>query len=85
MTTTIKISNESKEKLERIRARLLLQGRKLRQDELIDFIISLAEASPIILNQEKFKGLTSKEKEKFFSFTFNGGNSTKSIDEELYS
>ena len=85
MTTTIKISDESKIKLEKLRARLLLQGKKFKQDELIDFIISLAETNPIILNQEKFKGLTSTEQEKFFSFTFKSGHSTKSIDEEIYS
>lgn len=85
MATTIKISDDSKEKLEKIRARLLLQGKKLKQEELIDFIISLAETSPIILNQGEFKGLTSKQKEKFFSFSFKGGRSEKSIDEEIYS
>ena len=84
MATTIKISNESKERLEKLRARLILQGRKFKQDELIDFIISLAETNPIILNQSDYKGLSSKEQEKFFSFTFKAGKSTKSIDEEIY-
>lgn len=85
MATTIKISNESKEKLEKIRARLLLQGKKFKQDELLDFIISLAETSPIILNQGEFKGLSNKQKKEFFAFTFDGGSSEKSIDEEIYS
>lgn len=85
MATTIKISNESKERLEKLRARLLLQGRKFKQDELIDFIISLAETNPIILNQSEYKGLSSKEQKRFFSFTFKAGKSAKSIDEELYS
>ncbi len=85
MATTIRISDASKDKLDRIKARLLLQGKKLKQDELIDFIISLAETSPLILNQGKFTGLTKKQKEKFFSFSFNAGNSSKTIDEELYS
>ena len=85
MATTIKISDESKEKLERLRARLLLQGRKLKQDELIDFIISLAETSPFILNQGEYKGLSSEAQEEFFAFTFKAGKSRKSIDEEIYS
>ncbi len=85
MATTIKISSESKDRLEKLRARLLLQGRKLKQEELIDFIIMLAETNPLILNQGEYKGLSSKEQENFFSFTFKAGNSSKSIDEELYS
>ena len=84
MATTIKISDEAKAKLERIRARLLLQGKKLRQDELIEFIISLAETSPLILNQKEFKGLTDEQKKIFFSFSFKGGKSDKSIEIYLH-
>ena len=85
MATTIKISDKSKERLEKLRARLLLQGRKLKQEELIDFIITIAENNPMILNQGAYKGLTNKEQENFFSFTFKAKDSSKSIDEELYS
>ena len=85
MATTIKISDKSKEKLEKLRARLLLQGRKYKQDELIDFIITLAETNPLIINQSEYKGLSSKDQDKFFAFTFKGGRSSKSIDEEIYS
>ena len=84
MATTIKIRNDTKERLERLRARLLLQGKKFRQDELIDFIVTLAEMNPLILNQEKYQGPNSEEQRKFFSLTFKGGKVTKSIDEELY-
>ena len=85
MATTIKISDSSKMKLERLRARLFLQGRKFKQEELIDFIISLAETSPLILNKGEYKGLSKPEKEEFLAFTFKGGKSDKSIDEEIYS
>ena len=84
MATTIKISDKSKEKLEKLRARLLLQGRKYKQDELIDFIITLAETNPLIINQSDYKGLSSDKQNKFFEFTFKGGKSSKSIDEEIY-
>ncbi len=85
MATTIKIKNDTKERLEKIRARLLLQGKKLKQDELIDFIVKLAEMNPLLLNQEEYKGPTSDEQKEFFSLTFKGGKNLKSIDEELYS
>ena len=84
MATTIKIQNDTKERLDRLRARLLLQGKKFKQDELIDFIVKLAEMNPLILNQEKYQGPNSDEQNRFFSLTFKGGGGTKSIDEELY-
>jgi hypothetical protein len=84
MATTIKINDDTKERLDRLRARLLLQGRKLKQDELLDFIIQLAEASPLILNQDKYNGPTTEEQKRFFSTTFKAGTSTKTIDEEIY-
>lgn len=85
MATTIKISDESKEKLEKLRARLLLQGRKFNQEELLSFIISVAESSPILLSQGEYKGLASRQQKKFFDFTFKAGTSEKTIDEEIYS
>ena len=84
MATTIKVSDETKEKLDRIRARLLLQGKKLKQEELIDFIISLAETNPIISGDKEYEGLSSKEQKEFLSFTFKTERSKKSIDEEIY-
>ncbi len=85
MPTTIKISDASKNKLEKLRARLLLQGRKFKQEELIDFVISLAETSPLILSKGKYKGLSKEERKEFLAFSFEGGGSDKSIDEEVYS
>lgn len=84
MATTIKIKNDTKERLDRLRARLLLQGKKFKQDELIDFIVKLAEMNPLILNQEDYKGPTSEEQDKFFSISFKASKTSKSIDEELY-
>jgi len=84
MATTIKISDESKEKLDKIRARLLLQGKKLKQEELIDFIITLAETNPIISGEKEYEGLSSQEQKEFLSFTFKTEISNKSIDEEIY-
>ena len=84
MVITIRINDKTKERLEKLRARLLLQGRKLEQDELIEFIVSLAEMNPLLLNQEEYKGPTTKEQKEFFSPTFKSGQSTKSVDEELY-
>jgi hypothetical protein len=49
MATIIKISNKSKEKLERLRARLILQGRKLKQDEIIDFSFLLDLITILVL------------------------------------
>ncbi|MHA2249035.1 MAG: hypothetical protein ACXAD7_01675 [Candidatus Kariarchaeaceae archaeon] len=85
MATTIKINDDTKERLDRIRARLLLQGKKFKQDELIDFIVTLTEMHPLLLNQENYNGPTSAEQNLFFSVTFKGGKTKKSIDEEIYS
>ncbi|MHA1521612.1 MAG: hypothetical protein ACTSRK_15645 [Promethearchaeota archaeon] len=84
MATTIKINNDTKERLDRLRARLILQGKKFKQDELIDFIVKLAEINPLIFNQGVYKGPTSEEQNRFFSSTFKTGKTSKSIDEELY-
>ena len=84
MATTIKINDDTKERLDRLRARLLLQGKKLKQDELLDFITQLTEASPLILNHDKYNGPTTEEQKRFFSITFKAGTSTKTIDEEIY-
>jgi hypothetical protein len=40
--------------------------------------------NPLILNQEEYSGPNSNEQKQFFSLTFKGGKSRKSIDEELY-
>ena len=84
MATTIKINDDTKKRLDRLRARLLLQGKKFKQDELIDFIVTLAEMNPLLLNQEVYKGPTTEEQNRFFSLTFKAGKTSKSIDEVLY-
>ena len=72
-------------KLERLRVRLILQGRRFSPDELIDYLISLAETSPLLLNEGEYKGISKAERGEFLAFTFKGGRSDRSIDEEIYS
>ena len=84
MPTTIKINDDTKERLEKIRARFMLQGRKFRQDELIDFIVKLAETYPLLLNRDEYQGPTSQELRRFFATTFKADKSSKTLDEEIY-
>ncbi|RMG25387.1 MAG: hypothetical protein D6732_22460 [Methanobacteriota archaeon] len=85
MATTIKVNDATKEKLDRLRARLLLMGKKMKQEDLLDFIVSMAESSELIFKLEPYGGLSESERQEFFDFTFRTKKSDRTIDEEIYS
>jgi len=85
MTTTVKIRDEDKEKLDRIKAKLVLRGVKLNQEELLGKIIDLAESSPLLLDKVEFSGVSEHRKKEILSYAFSLGTSQEeTIDHELY-
>ncbi len=85
MATTIRISGKIKERLDRIKAQFLLQGIKLRQDELIERLVTLAEAHPMIFQDQMFKGVDVKTMSEIMNVSFDlGSGSEETINEDLY-
>ena len=85
MATTVKIRDEDKEKLDRLRAHLLLKGIKLNQEELLSKIITISETHQMLFDEEGFEPLSDKQIEEIMKLTFSLGKSShKTIDEELY-
>ena len=83
MTTTIKINDKTKEKLDRLRTQMT--GEKMEQEEFLEFIITMVESSGLLFNSEPYKGLSEEEQKEFFGFTFKTRQSERTIDEEIYS
>ncbi len=85
MATTIRISTQVKERLDRIKAQLLLQGIKLKQDELIEKLVTLAEAHPMMFQDQVFIGVSDKTIEDIMNVSFDLGKGTEeTINKDLY-
>lgn len=85
MATTIRISDEIKKRLDKIKAQLLMQGVKLKQDELIEKLVILAEANPMLFQKQMFSGVDKETKKKIMSVSFDlGESSEETIDDDLY-
>ena len=85
MATTIKIRDDTKNRLDNIKAALQLNGTKLKQEDLIDLIISIAESHPMLLDTAIKWKVDPKIKKRVMSNTFDLGTSShETIDEELY-
>ncbi|MCE7736581.1 MAG: hypothetical protein GPJ54_16990 [Candidatus Heimdallarchaeota archaeon] len=85
MVTTVKVRDETKVRLDRLKAQQLLKGRKLNQEDLIDLLVTIAETHPTVLENELFKGVSTKVKKRVMRTTFDfPPSNSESIDEELY-
>lgn len=85
MATTIKIREETKNRLDNLKASLQLKGKKIKQEDLIDLIISIAESHPMLLESVIEWKLDPKIKKRVMSNVFDlGPSSHDTIDDELY-
>ena len=85
MATTVKIREIDKEKLDFIKARMLLKGIKLNQEELLGKIISIADTHPSLIDDESAIKLTDEEIDDKLKTSFKMGiSSHETIDEDLY-
>lgn len=85
MTVTLKMRNDDKERLDRLRAKLLLQGVKLNQEELIAKLVDLGESYLPELTAQTRKKPSKKEIERIMSVSFDmGPSSENTIDEDIY-
>ena len=85
MATTIKIRQDTKERLDKMKAILQLKGRRIKQEDLIDIIISIAEAHPMLLENVLEWKVEDDVKNRVLSNIFDlGPSSHNTIDEELY-
>lgn len=90
MATSVKLDEDTKERLERLQAEIKLEtGRKVTQQELLDRLVEHGEndkAELIDSYRDDWDGLTEAEKERFFSGTSDWGVETteEEIDEILY-
>ena len=85
MATTVKLSHELKERLERLRAQFAIKGKKLKQEELLEILIRIGEISPMLLEREVYAPLSEEEQQEFLADTMKlGVSSEDTIDSELY-
>lgn len=85
MATTIKIREDTKKRLDLLKATIQLSGKKINQEDLIDLIVMIAESHPLILDRVIDWNIDSKIKERVLSNIFElKPSSYKTIDEELY-
>ncbi len=85
MTVTLKMRNDDKERLDRLRAKLLLHGVKLNQEELIAKLVDLGESYLPELTAHTRKKPSKEEIERIMSVSFDmGPSSNETIDEDIY-
>lgn len=79
------MKENDKKRLDELRAKLLLNGINLKQEELLSKLLDLGENFLLDLNNLPMKQLSKKEKEKIMSRKYKmGQTSSRTIDEELY-
>ena len=85
MATTVKLSKELKERLEKLRAQFLIKGKKLKQEELLEILIRIGEISPLLLEREIYEPLSENDQQEILADTMKlGVSSEDTIDSELY-
>ncbi len=85
MASTIKMKDQDKKRLDELRARLLLHGINLKQEELLSRLLDLGENFLLDLNYLPMKKLSEREKEEIHSRGFKmGPSSEETIDKDLY-
>ena len=85
MAVSVKLRDEDKERLDRLRAKLLLAGVNLNQEELLSRLIDLGESFLPGLDHLQMKELSEEERKQILSRKYKlGGGSWKTIDDELY-
>ena len=85
MTVTLKMRDNDKERLDKLRAKLLLHGVKLNQEELIARLVDLGESYLPELTVETRKKPSKKELNRIMAVSFDmGPSSENTIDEDIY-
>lgn len=85
MASTIKMKDKDKKRMDELRARLLLQGINLKQEELLSRLLDLGENFMLDLDNLPMKQLSEKDKEKIRSREYKMGvTSEETIDQDLY-
>ncbi len=85
MAATVKLRDEDKERLDRLRAKLLLAGINLKQEELLSRLIDLGENFLLGLDRLEMNPLSEKEKKQILSREYRlGDKSWETIDQDLY-
>jgi hypothetical protein len=85
MSTSVKIRDKDKERLDRIKAKLTLRGIKLNQEQLLGKIISIAEASPLLFDELEFKSVSNERKQEILAKSYAlGSTREETIDDDLY-
>jgi hypothetical protein len=85
MATTIKIREDTKIRLDVLKATLQLKGKKINQEDLIDILVMIAESHPLLLDRVIDWSIDVNTKERVLSNVFDlGPSSHKTKDEELY-
>ena len=84
MTVTLKMRNNDKERLDKLRAKLLLHGVKFNQEELIARLLDLGESYLPELTAQARKKPSGEIVDKIVSVSFDMGPSSADIDEDIY-
>ena len=85
MASTIKMKDKDKKRMDELRARLLLQGINLKQEELLSRLLDLGENFMLDLDNLPMKQLSEKDKDKIRSREYKMGvTSEETIDQDLY-
>ena len=85
MAATIKMKDRDKERLDSLRARLLLNGIKLNQEELLSRLLDIGENYLLNLDNIPMKKITRKRKQEILSRAIDMGvNSEDTVDDDIY-
>jgi hypothetical protein len=85
VSSTVKLSKELKERFEKLRAQFMIKGKKLKQEELLEILISIGEISPLLLEREVYSPLPVDEQQKILQDKMKlGTSSEEDIDRDLY-
>ncbi len=84
MASTVKLRDRDKKRLDELRAKLLLQGISLNQEELLAKLVDLGE-NFLLIDTLPMRKLSQKKKESILKRGFDlGVTSEETIDSELY-
>lgn len=85
MVKTIKLRDVDKKRLDQLKAKLLLKGVKVNQEELLSQILDLAEKNLSELENVSMKNLTPERKVELLARGFKMGiTSEETVDQDIY-
>lgn len=85
MASTIKMRGEDKKRLDQLRAKLLLAGIKMNQEDLLNKLLDLGENYLLDIDMIPMNKLSKSRKEEILTRGYDMGvTSEKTVDKDIY-